>query len=118
MSDVGKLERSTPATAESPEIAEQQGIPGSALRDREQVGGELAFRASGGRGGIAPMQRLIDERRSTGADLSRRISRKAEGGEAGKGGGEVEIPSGSGSALSSQMRQRFEPKLGADLSDV
>src|SRR4051812_41869298 len=103
MSDVGKLERSTPAAAESPEVAEQQGIPGSALSERGQVGGELAYRASGGRGGIAPMQRLIDERRSTGADLSRRIQRKADG--AG-GGGDVEIPSGGGSALSSQMRQR------------
>ncbi|MDB4965494.1 MAG: hypothetical protein JWN44_1183 [Myxococcales bacterium] len=114
MSDVGKLERSTPA-AESSDLAKTQDIPASALADREQIGDELAYRATGGRGGVAPMQRLMDQRRSVGSDLSRRVQRKADEGAK---GGEANIPQGGGSALSPQLRQRFEPKLGADLADV
>src|SRR6266542_3237920 len=107
MSD-GKLDRPRPLSADGPDTAEEQGIPDSARADRAQIGSELAWRTSGGKGGVAPMQRLMEERRAAGADLSRRIQRKAEGDDRGAHG--AEIPEGGGSPLGRELRQRFEPK--------
>jgi len=82
---------------------------------RERAGGELKFRASGGARGVAPMQRLMDERRAVGGRLAARVQRKADGGG---GAGNVAIPESGGSKLPDGVRSKMEPKLGADLSDV
>ena len=81
---------------------------------RERAGGELKYRASGGARGVAPMQRLMDERRAMGSQLAARVQRKADGGAAGN----VAIPESGGSKLPDGVRTKMEPKLGADLSDV
>ena len=93
--------------------------PGAVLDDpaaaRERAGGELKYRASAGANGVAPMQRLMDERRAIGGKLAARVQRKAD---AGGGAGAVEIPEGGGAKLPNGVRAKMEPKLGADLSDV
>ncbi|HEX6836614.1 MAG TPA: hypothetical protein VF334_08580, partial [Polyangia bacterium] len=62
MSDYGKLQRPEASTMDAAESAHE--APGAALEDpaaaRGRAGDELKFRASGGRGGVAPMQRLLD----------------------------------------------------------
>ena len=117
MSDYGKLQRPEASAMDAAESAHEG--PGAVLEDpaaaRGRTGDELKFRASGGRGGVAPMQRLIDERRAMGSALAGRVQRKADGAGAGAG---VEIPEGGGAKLPSAVRSRMEPKLGADLSDV
>ncbi len=80
---------------------------------RQRAGSELKFRASGGAGGVAPMQRLLDERRAMSSSLAGRVQRKADGPAA-----NAEIPEGGGAKLPSAVRARMEPKLGANLSDV
>ena len=116
MSDVGKLQRPEATSIDGPDVGEHD-VPGGALGDpasaRGRAGDELKFRASGGASGVAPMQRLIDERRSLGGQLATRVHRKGDG-----AAGNVAIPEGGGSKLAPQVRQRMEPKLGADLSDV
>ncbi len=117
MSDIGKLQRPEASTMDPAELREQD-APGAVLDEpavaRERAGGELKYRASGGAGGVAPMQRLMDERRSIGGQLAARVQRKADGG----GAAQVEIPEGGGSKLPAGVRSKMEPKLGADLSDV
>ena len=112
------LQRPDASTAmDASELAGHEGA-GGALVDpapaRERAGGELQYRASGGAHGVAPMQRLMDERRAMGGRLAARVQRKAEGGAAGS----VAIPESGGSKLPGAVRAKMEPKLGADLSDV
>jgi hypothetical protein len=117
LSDVGKLQRPEAATAmDAGELGAHEGA--AALEDpsvaRARAGGELEFRASGGARGVAPMQRLMDERRAVGGRLATRVQRKGDGAAAGN----VAIPESGGAKLPSSVRAKMEPKLGADLSDV
>ncbi len=115
MSDSGKLPRpETTAETRSSSDGERRPVLEGAEVTRRRTADELAYRTSGGTAGVAPMQRLMDERTAMGAQLAGRIQRKAEG----QPRGGVAMPEGGGSGLTSQQRQRFEPKLGADLSDV
>jgi hypothetical protein len=80
-----------------------------AVRDeRRAIGEELLFRASEGRRGTAPMERANRERQT----VARSVSGQA------RGVGTTRIPGGTGAALPSQVRQRMEPKLGANLGNV
>src|SRR5512143_340890 len=117
MSDIGKLQRPETAAMDATELGGERELP--SLEDpalaRERANGELKYRASGGARGVAPMQRLMDERRAMGGQLAARVQRKAD---AGGGAGNVAIPEGGGSKLPDGVRAKMEPKLGADLSDV
>jgi hypothetical protein len=85
------------------------------LADRDAAMDSVRYRFSGGKSGVAPMSRIMDERRSTASAAVQRIHRKADGDAQSQG---AEIPQEGGSSLDSKTRERMEPKLGADLSGV
>ena len=89
-------------------------VSSSMLADREAAMDSVRYRFSGGKSGVAPMARIMDERRNTATAAVQRIHRKADG----DAKQEAEVPQGGGSALDSKTRARMEPKLGADLSQV
>jgi len=77
--------------------------------------GEVAHRFSDQKtAATSPLARVESERKGAASAAVSRIMRKADGSSAGKG----EIPQGNGSPLAADVRQRMEPKLGADLSSV
>jgi hypothetical protein len=121
MSEGGKLDRPPETVAAGRDAATETttmgGTPaGSGMtgvqRERTEAHDGLRWRLTGGAAGSPPGARIAAARRAIVGQAASRILRKSAGGAAAR----PAIPSGGGAPLSAEIRQRMEPRLGADLS--
>ncbi len=78
-------------------------------QDRKETYDEMIYRTTDGERGQAPIERIDRERRFVARSLDTRgASARAT----------TTIPEGGGEPLSKDVRNKMEPKLGGDLSDV
>lgn len=85
------------------------------LAERQNAAAEAMYRMANGRIGTPPLQRIVAQRQAAAVDAARRaaVQRKAAG-----IAGQARIPQSGGVPLPDDVRARFEPRLGADLSSV
>ena len=126
MSDGGKVEKPQPSRPPAPkQAAPVQQAPGEAreagrggyqamMAQRRAAMDKVTYRATGGAEGTPPAGDIAAERKQVVGAAVERISRK----KSGEGVAGAQIPKTSGSPLPSDLREKMEPKLGADLSSA
>jgi hypothetical protein len=120
MGDGGRQEKpqprppaAAPADAQAVIPRREGGLP-AILAERRETAEKALYRFSGGQQGSPPLANLQAERTAPIREAVGRIMRKASGGAAGA----AKIPESGGAPLPGDLRQKLEPKLGADLSAV
>ncbi len=114
MSDSGKLDK--PASQAVPKTSEPEAAP-NAIPGLPSWS-EIQYRATGGKEGTAPLERVMSGRQAVGASVMQRLAIMRKVGGAADVGAQPKVPEGTGAPLDGDIRAKMEPKLGADLSGV
>jgi hypothetical protein len=130
MSDGGKVEKPQlrQDQQEKPKSDDELigGTPAGAgidgvLAERRAAASEAVYRATGGTAGDAPGDRMAASKRALATDVQGRLNRMAVMRKAQKDPvsyTKPKIPEGGGTSLPGDVREKMEPRLGADLSRV